>query len=254
MRRTGLLALLMAGFSFAQPVAEPAHLWDNMYYIWLFIAVVIYLVVFIPGAYFLIKYRYRKGVNEEAQHVKESPALEVLWTIIPVIIVIYLATQSFAFYKTQRTAPADSFEIKVTGFMWGWQFEYPNGKQVIAFFNMYEDPETKSYLSFDKIADTAKAYIPAGVPIKVLLTSQDVIHSFYVQPAKVTEDAVPGRITHMWFKINQPGEYWVFCREYCGTKHSKMVAVLKVVPKEEFEKWYGQPMDSANKVSLNKSF
>ncbi|WP_029551307.1 cytochrome c oxidase subunit II [Thermocrinis jamiesonii] len=250
--RRAMLGLL-GGFSlsFAEPLAEPAQLWDKMYYIWLAISVVIYLVVFIPGAYFLVKYRYKKGSNEEAQHVHENPMLEVLWTIIPVIIVIYLATQSFAFYKTQRTAPEGAFEIKVTGFMWGWSFEYPNGKQVYAFFNMFEDPETKSYLPFDKIPDMAKAYIPAGVPIKVLLTSQDVIHSFYVHPAKVTEDAVPGRITHMWFKINQPGEYWVFCREYCGTKHSKMAAVLKVVPKEEFEKWYGEAIDN-KQVSLNK--
>ncbi|WP_448588330.1 cytochrome c oxidase subunit II [Thermocrinis sp.] len=251
MRRTFLALLSLSALAFSQPLAEPAQLWDKMYYIWLVISVVIYLVVFIPGAYFLVKYRYRKGSNEEAQHVHESSMLEVLWTIVPVIIVIYLATQSFAFYKSQRTAPPGSLEIKVTGFMWGWSFEYPNGKQVYSFFNMIEDQETKSYLPFDKIPDMAKAYIPAGVPIKVLLTSQDVIHSFYVHPAKVTEDAVPGRITHMWFKINQPGEYWVFCREYCGTKHSKMAAVLKVVPKEEFEKWYGGPIEN-KQVSYNK--
>lgn len=85
-----------------------------------------------------------------------------------------------------------------------------------------------------------KAYIPAETPVKVLLTSRDVIHSFYVHPAKVMEDAVPGRITHMWFQINKPGEYWAFCREYCGTQHSRMAAVLKVVPKEEFEKWLNE--------------
>ncbi|ADC90135.1 cytochrome c oxidase, subunit II [Thermocrinis albus DSM 14484] len=251
MRKSALLTLFTASCALAAPVAEPARYWYNMYYIWLVVAVAIYLIVVIPAIYFAVKYRYRKG-NETAQHVQENHLLEILWTIVPVLIVIYLATQSFAFYRVQRNAPEGAFEIKVTGFMWGWQFQYPNGKQVIAFFNMMEDPQTKEYLPLDKIPDTAKAYIPAGVPIKVLLTSQDVIHSFYVHPAKVMEDAVPGRITHLWFQINQPGEYWVFCREYCGTKHSKMAAVLKVVPKEEFEKWYGGPLPIQGKqVSFN---
>ena len=115
MRLTSLLTMLMVGFSFAQPLAEPAHLWYNMYYIWLFIAVVIYLVVFIPGAYFLIKYRYRKGVNEEAQHVKENPALEVLWTIIPVIIVIYTSGEKLPPYlRLSEKAIAYSVAIKVS--------------------------------------------------------------------------------------------------------------------------------------------
>ncbi|MCS6997961.1 MAG: cytochrome c oxidase subunit II [Aquificaceae bacterium] len=221
-------------------LAYPANYWQTMYEIWLIISVVIYLVVFLPAAYFLVKYRYRKGINEKAQHVEESKALEVLWTIIPTIVVIYLATQSFAFYRVQRNAPEGALEIKVTAFMWGWEFEYPNGKKVFSFFNSVVDPEKNVYLTTDKVNDMFKAYIPEGRPIKVLCTSRDVIHSFYVHPAKVTEDCVPGRITHLWFQINKPGDYWVFCREYCGTQHSKMAAVLKVVPKEEFENWLQQ--------------
>ncbi len=221
-------------------LAYPANYWQTMYEIWLLVSVVIYLVVFIPGAYFLIKYRYKKGVNEKAQHVHESKALEILWTIIPTIVVIYLATQSFAFYKVQRNAPEKSMEIKVTAFMWGWEFEYPNGKKVYSFFNSVVNPENNAYLKPEEVNDMFKAYLPAETPIKVLLTSKDVIHSFYVHPAKAMEDVVPGRITHMWFQINKPGEYWVFCREYCGTQHSKMAAVLKVVPKEEFDKWLNQ--------------
>lgn len=218
-------------------LAYPAQYWHTMYEIWLFISVVIYLVVFLPALYFLIRYRYRRGVNEKAQHVHESKVLEVLWTIIPTIVVIYLATQSFAFYRIQRNAPEGAMEVKVTAFMWGWEFEYPNGKKVYSFFNSVVNPETNAYLKPEEVNDMFKAYIPEDTPVKVLLTSRDVIHSFYVQPAKVTEDAVPGRITHMWFQINEPGNYWVFCREYCGTQHSRMAAVLKVVPKEEFNKW-----------------
>ncbi|MDW8096856.1 MAG: cytochrome c oxidase subunit II [Aquificaceae bacterium] len=234
-------------------LAYPANYWQTMYEIWLFISVVIYLVVFLPAVYFLVKYRYRKGVNERAQLVKESKALEVLWTIIPTIVVIYLATHSFAFYKVQRTAPEGALEIKVTAFMWGWEFEYPNGKKVYSFFNSVVDPEKNVYLQPEQVNDMFKAYIPEDTPVKVLCTSRDVIHSFYVHPAKVMEDCVPGRITHMWFQINEPGDYWAFCREYCGTQHSKMAAVLKVVPKQEFENWLQQGVQTSqedNKQTL----
>lgn len=82
-----------------------------------------------------------------------------------------------------------------------------------------------------------KLTIPAGKPVKVILTSRDVIHSFFVLPAMITEDAVPGRLTHLWFQMNKPGEYYVLCREFCGTWHSHMFAVLKVVPEAEFNAW-----------------
>ena len=217
-----------------------AELWDKIYYIWLGISVLIYLVVAVPMLYFMIKYRSSK--NKEPSGHTENLALEVTWTIIPLIIVIYLATQSFAFYKQQRTAPENSFEIKITAFMWGWEVDYPNGKKVYAFFS----PEYN-------IPEEQKIVLPAGKPIKVLLTSRDVLHAFYVQPARVMEDAVPGRITHLWFQINKPGEYWAFCREYCGTQHARMVAVLKMVPQEEFDRWLNGGQQVSQLESLNKT-
>ena len=233
-----LAFLMLVGLAHAEPLAYPAPLWDNIYLIWLAVAVVIYLVVALPMLYFMIKYRYKKGKNEVGEHIHGNHALEITWTVIPLIIVIYLATQSFAYYKDQRTPPADAMEIKVTAFMWGWEVEYPNGKKVYAFFK--EDYN---------IPEDWKIVLPEKKPIKVLLTSRDVVHAFYVHPAKVMEDAVPGRITRLWFQINKPGEYWAFCREYCGTQHSRMVAILKVVPEQEFNAWVNQgvsPQANAN--------
>ncbi len=236
-RVLGVLGLV--GIAKAEPLAYPAPLWDNIYLIWLFIAIVIYLVVSIPMLYFMFKYRYKKGVNEVGEPIHGNTTLEILWTLIPLLIVIYLATQSFAYYRDQRKPPENAMEIKVIAFMWGWEVEYPNGKKVYAFFN-------EEY----KIPEEQKIVLPEKTPIKVLLTSRDVIHAFYVHPAKVMEDAVPGRITHLWFQINKPGEYWAFCREYCGTQHSRMVAILKVVPKEEFIAWVnGDNLKQANAIN-----
>ena len=214
---------VLAGGASATPIAYPGQYWDQMFNIWLIVAVGIYLIVALPMLYFLVKYRYRSGVNEQGAqgaHEEEGPGIgiEVLWTVIPLIIVIYLATQSLAFYTRQRTPPADSLPVKVESAMWSWNFEYSNGKK-----------------------STTDLYVPVGKPIKLLLSSKDVIHAFHIPDARTMEDAVPGRVTYMWFQFNKTGEYRAFCREYCGTAHAYMLATIKVVTPGEFEQWLKQP-------------
>jgi cytochrome c oxidase subunit 2 len=211
---------LFAGGASATPIAYPGQYWDQIFNIWLIVAVGIYLIVALPMLYFLVKYRYRKGVNEQGAHeeIDPGPGIEVLWTVIPLIIVIYLATQSLVFYTSQRTPPADSLPVKVESAMWSWTFEYSNGKK-----------------------STSELYVPVGKPVKLLLTSRDVVHAFHIPEAKIMEDAVPGRVTHMWFQFNKTGEYRAYCREYCGTAHAYMLATIKVVTPEEFEQWLKQP-------------
>ncbi len=231
-----------------QVLAYPAKWWGEAVTVWLVVAVVIYLVVAIPGLYFIMKYRFKPGEREIGDHEKHGHwGLEALWTIVPTIIVLVLATYSFAVFKKERTAPPDAMTIKVTGFMWGWQVEYldDKGKTIKTVVTSY-NPN-----SYD-VPEDQKVVVPAGKPVKALLTSLDVIHSFYVRPAHITEDAVPGRITHLWFQINKPGEYWIFCREYCGRGHSHMFAKLKVVPPEQFALWLKGGSNLANKSSQIK--
>lgn len=209
---------VLAGGASATPIAYPGQYWDQMFTIWLIVAVGIYLIVALPMLYFLVKYRYRRGVNEQGAHEEGGLGIEVLWSVIPLIIVIFLATQSLAFYTRQRTPPADSLLVKVESAMWSWNFEYSNGKKSIT-----------------------DLYVPVGKPVKLLLTSKDVIHAFHIPDAKTMEDAVPGRVTHLWFQFNKTGEYRAFCREYCGTAHAFMLATIKVVTPEEFERWLKQP-------------
>jgi cytochrome c oxidase subunit 2 len=196
----------------AVPLAYPADAWDQIYSIWLVIAVAIYLIVGIPMTYFVIRYRFKKGVNEVGADEDGSFGLEVFWTVVPLIIVIYLAVQGAALYVEQRTPPDDSLVVKTQGMMWAWQFTYPNGKRAVQTLT-----------------------VPVGQPVKLELTSSDVIHAFHIVDAKTMEDAVPGRVTHMWFQFNETGEFRAFCREYCGVAHAYMLATIKVVSPEEFD-------------------
>lgn len=198
----------------AEPLAYPAGQWDHIFGVWLAVAVGIYLIVALPMLYFLWRYRYRPGANECGATEEAGPGIEVLWTVVPLIIVLFLATQSVALYAKQRNAPPGAVEVKVEAMMWAWNFEYPNGKQ-----------------------STAELFVPVGKPVKLRMTSKDVIHSFHVPAAKVMEDVVPGRVTEMWFQMNKPGEYRSFCREYCGTMHAYMLATIKALPEDEFERW-----------------
>lgn len=207
-------SVIWASASSAIPIAYPADTWDQMFDIWITLAVVIYLIVAIPMLYFLFRYRYQEGVNEVGADDHGSVGLEVLWTIIPLIIVIYLAVQGVAFYTKQRTPPPDSMVIKTEAMMWAWQFTYPSGKTTIS-----------------------ELRVPVGKPVKLELTSRDVIHAFHIPAAKTMEDAVPGRVTHLWFQFNETGEFQAFCREYCGTAHAYMQATIKAVTQKEFDEW-----------------
>ena len=227
-----------------QAIALPYAWWKEAVIVWLIVSVIIYLVVAVPGIYFVMKYRYKPGEREIGDHDFEGHAgLEAVFVIIPTLIVLFLATYSLSIFKKMRTVPDNAMTIKVTAFMWGWQFDYLDEKG-----NVVKTVVTGYHPNDYNLSEAEKPVIPAGKPIKVLLTSMDVIHSFYVQPARITEDAVPGRITYLWFQINKPGEYYVFCREYCGTGHSHMFSILKVVPPEQFTAWlYGE-----NAVAINQ--
>jgi cytochrome c oxidase subunit 2 len=208
-----MLAILTgAAAAPALPLAYPADSWNHMFVVWLVVAVTIYLIVGLPIAYFFFRYRYKKGVREIGADEEGGFGLEILWTVVPLIIVIFLAVQSAALYVGQRTPPEDSLVVKTEGMMWAWQFQYPNGKIAVSTLT-----------------------VPVGKPVKLELTSRDVIHAFYIRQAKTMEDAVPGRVTHLWFQFNETGEYQAFCREYCGAAHAYMLATIKVVTPEEFD-------------------
>ena len=196
-----------------------------------------FVVIFIMIFFFLIGitalllyfiYRYNEKRNPVATQIEGNTKLEIIWTVIPIILVLGMFYYGWTGWKPLYTAPPkDSMKIKVNARMWKWNFTYENGKQM----------------------DTL--YIPQGKPVEVDLESMDVIHSFYIPAFRLKQDVVPGRKTVRWFIGNSPGDYDLFCAEYCGLNHSYMYTSVKVLPQDEFDKWYTDTAKIAPAVAMS---
>ncbi len=186
---------------------------DALFYFIFYTAIVLFLIVISFTAYFVIKYR-RKGERELTSGVAHNLKLEILWTVIPTILVIIVFIWGFKTYLRMNVAPKDALEIKATGQKWFWTFDYENGA------NSLND-----------------LVVPVGKPVKLLMSSQDVIHSFFVPDFRVKMDVLPNRYTITWFEALNVGEYDIFCTEYCGKGHSEMLGKVKVLEMEEYHQW-----------------
>jgi cytochrome c oxidase subunit 2 len=176
--------------------------------------VCVIMFVLIVGLMVLFVWRYRKrpGRHADKSHT-QSTTLELTWTIIPTIIVVVIFYFGLKAFLDMTTPPPNAYEINVTAYKWAWAFTYPNG---------YVDQDL---------------HVPKDRPIRLILSSQDVIHSLFIPNFRIKRDAVPGRYNKMWFQATEEGEFPLFCAEYCGTKHSEMVAKVVVHDATKFASW-----------------
>lgn len=162
---------------------------------------------------FAVKYHHKK--HPKAVQVKDNMILEVVWTVIPIILVLFMFYYGYKAFLPQRRIPADAMPIKVISKMWSWSFDYGNGKIV-----------------------TDTLVVPLNKPIRLDMVSLDVNHSFYIPAFRIKEDVVPGMTTNMWFIAEKPGFYEILCAEFCGLRHSYMEGRVKVVSEEEYLAWF----------------
>ncbi|MBK3516452.1 cytochrome c oxidase subunit II [Carboxylicivirga marina] len=160
--------------------------------------------------YYILK--YRKSKNAEATHIEGSNTLEIIWTVIPTILVLSMFYYGWSGWKSQTEIPDDAIPIKTIARMWSFTFQYENGL----------------------ITDTL--YVPKDQAVKLDLVALDVLHSLYIPAFRVKQDMVPGKKTDIWFESEKEGEYEIFCAEYCGLRHSYMTSTVKVIPLIDFEK------------------
>ncbi|MBC86886.1 MAG: cytochrome c oxidase subunit II [Bdellovibrionaceae bacterium] len=174
--------------------------------------------------YFAVKYR-RQGEDDKTPYISHNSTLEFLWSFIPFCIFMVVFAWGWFIYHQMRTFPEDSLEVHVYGQKWNWEFQYKSGKKTGG-TNLETNATSKDGL-----------YVPVNTPVKLIMTSRDVLHSFYIPGLRIKQDVIPGRYTALGFVADKEGEYQVFCTEYCGDQHSAMMAKVHVVPKQEFEEW-----------------
>lgn len=197
-------------FQLPEALSTDAANVDALYMLVYYISVAFTVAVTGTMLFFVWKYRRRPGVK--AEPVTHNTTLEVTWTVLPIFFVAVLFHLGFKEYAHEALAGDNALEIGVRGQQWSWNFTYPNGKQ-----------------------DASEVTIPVNRPVKFVISSQDVIHSFYVPGARLKKDAVPGMYSSISFTPNTIGDMQVFCAEYCGKDHSGMLAKIHVVAEKEYE-------------------
>ena len=164
---------------------------------------------------FVIRYR-RRSEGERPQAILGSLALELTWTLIPLGIVLVIFLWSAEVFFTIARVPPNAMEIFVVGKRWMWKAQHMTGQREIN-----------------------ELHVPIGVPVKLIMGSEDVIHSFFIPAFRVKKDVVPGRYQTMWFQATKPGRYHLYCAEYCGTKHSQMIGSVVAMEPAAFQAWLG---------------
>ncbi len=195
-----------------------------MFLIWLsafFFALVAGLI-----AWSVVRYRRRPGAGPTPR-ITHSTGLELLWSAVPLALVTFIFFWAFQTYMTAAVPPADALEIKVTAKKWVWQFEYPNGTRTLN-----------------------ELHVPVGRPVRFVMISEDVIHSFFVPTMRIKQDVLPGRYTQLWFQPEEAGVHQLLCTEYCGRGHSDMLAHVNIDDPKKYEDWVETGGDAGKNMPL----
>ena len=192
---------------------------DKAFFFILWVSVVLLVVITFLMIYFVV--RYHRTRNKIPKDIESNTLLEIVWIVIPTILVLAMFYYGWVGFKAMRQVPADAMVVKVEARMWSWTFEYENGKR------------------------TEQVRVPLGRDVKLTMTSRDVSHSLYIPAFRVKEDLVPRQETNMWFVSNRLGTYDIMCAEYCGMGHSRMMSKVIVMPENDFQEWYIAPEGEA---------
>jgi cytochrome c oxidase subunit II len=202
---------------------------DALFIFLLIVSGMMTLLIFTAVVYFAARYRHRKGVM--AEQIEGSTPLELTWSIIPLGVFMVIFAWGAIVYFNGRTPPRDATEVYVVAKQWMWKLEHAEGQREIN-----------------------ELHVPVGRDVKLIMTSQDVIHSFFIPAFRVKQDVLPGRYTVLWFRAIKPGTYHLFCAEYCGTHHSGMIGDIIVQEPAQYEAWMSGASNGPLSASGEKVF
>lgn len=186
---------------------------DALYLAWVGISLFFSVLIAIIILVFFVKYRRRDKPVGEALKISTLP-IEITWSVIPLVIVLVMFAWGAKVFFDLSTPPEDAVDYYAVGKQWMWKFQHPQG-----------------------VREINDLHVPVNQPVRITMTSQDVIHSLYLPAFRVKADVIPGRYTTVWFKPTKPGAYHLFCAEYCGTEHSKMGGTIYVMEQAQYDAW-----------------
>jgi len=186
------------------------------------------LAIFTMIVIFALRFRRRRGV--EAEQIEGSTALEITWSVVPLGIFMVIFAWGAIIYFKERTPPRGATEVYVVAKQWMWKLEHEEG-----------------------LREINELHVPVGRDVKMIMTSQDVIHSFYIPAFRIKQDVLPGRYTTLWFRATKPGVYHLFCAEYCGSQHSGMIGQVVVMEPAQYQAWLSDGVTSGSLAQNGES-
>ena len=204
----------------------------------LLMPIIVAISLFVLGLLFWASFRYRRKANPVASKTSHNTLIEVAWTLIPVLILVVISVPSISLLVAQyRPVGKDAITLKAIGNQWYWSYEYPDNGGFEVTANMLPDAEAMKRGEPRLLATDNRVVLPVGVPIRLLTTSNDVIHAWAVPAFWTQMDAVPGRTNEASFTIEKPGVYYGQCNQICGARHGYMPITVEAVSKEAFAAW-----------------
>ena len=212
------------------------------------LVIITVITLFVLALLIYCMVRFNSKANPTPSRTSHNTAIEVVWTVAPILILVIIAIPSFRLLYKQLDIPESDLTVKVTGYQWYWGYEYPDEKYAGISFDSYmlDDAGRQQLMTEKKLTEQQvprllavdnDVVVPVGKVVRVQVTAGDVLHSFAMPAFGIKMDAVPGRLNETWFRADAPGVYYGQCSELCGTNHAFMPIAIRAVPEEQFEAW-----------------
>jgi cytochrome c oxidase subunit 2 len=229
-----------------QPVPNAIHLQDGAspiyreaigFHNYILLPIIIAISLLVLGLLIAVVVKFNRKANPTPSRTTHNTMLEIVWTVLPVLILMFIAIFSFRLLYRYHDMPKPDVTVKVTGNQWYWSFEYPDNGDYAFDSRMLPEEEAKAKGVPFRLAADKPMVVPAGKVVRLLITGADVIHAVGVPSLGLKTDAIPGRVNEAWFKAERPGTYYGSCYELCGVDHAFMPLQIVALPEAEYAAW-----------------
>jgi cytochrome c oxidase subunit II len=223
-----------------QPAASPLKHHAHFFHDAILLPIITIITLFVLGLLIWIVVRYNKRANPVPAKFSHNTVIEIVWTVVPVLILMFIAIFSFRLLFDYHNMPKPYMTVKATGYQWYWGYEYPDQEIAEITSTMLPEAEAKARNVPFRLAATEPMVVPVNQVVRVQVTAADVIHAFALPAFGLKTDAIPGRLNETWFKAEKTGTFYGQCSELCGVDHAFMPIEIKVVSQAEFDAWVAQ--------------